>query len=348
MKTKLAKRILQGVLLVLAVILVPLCGSAMEMDDCLGCHADADMVGAELQIDSERFEHTVHAEFGCTTCHTEITDDHPDDGAVVSATECLDCHEETADQYGHSAHAENATCVDCHDPHNATGLEKMAAQGMNQACETCHETEEVVTMHAEWLPQATLHIAQLPCITCHTDADGYEVVLNITQKQYDGKLSSYSVSTLEDLQKYSDGDDISALIDLNKDDFISLAELRTFNKNPAYAELRIEGMLAPNTASHDFSTHDNRFDCSFCHVSGPESMQTSFLALPEPSGGFTRMAVEQGAVLDALYGTPDFYMTGSTRNASMNLIGFAIICGGFIMPIGHGTLRFMTRKNRKH
>jgi hypothetical protein len=77
-------------------------------------------------------------------------------------------------------------------------------------------------------------------------------------------------------------------------------------------------------------------------------MQTSFLALPTPDGSFARIDVEEGAVLDALYGTPNFYMTGSTRSASLNIIGFIIICCGFIMPIGHGTLRFLTRKNRKH
>ncbi len=31
----------------------------------------------------------------------------------------------------------------------------------------------------------------------------------------------------------------------------------------------------------------------------------------------------------------------------MNLLGMAIIAGGMVMPIGHGTLRFLTRKNRQ-
>ncbi len=60
------------------------------------------------------------------------------------------------------------------------------------------------------------------------------------------------------------------------------------------------------------------------------------------------MTVDEGAVLDALFGTPNFYMTGSSRSTALNIIGLIIICGGFIMPIGHGTLRFLTRKNRQH
>ena len=62
---------------------------------------------------------------------------------------------------------------------------------------------------------------------------------------------------------------------------------------------------------------------------------------------FKRVPVEQGAVLDALFGTPDFYMVGATRSKAMNYIGLAIISGGLVLPIGHGSLRFLTRKNRR-
>jgi hypothetical protein len=68
---------------------------------------------------------------------------------------------------------------------------------------------------------------------------------------------------------------------------------------------------------------------------------------PDRNGGVTRVAVEKGAILDILYGTPDFYMLGTTRSTALNIIGALIIAGGMMMPIGHGTLRFLTRKNRK-
>ena len=347
MKRKWRKSIISTALF-LACFVFPFAADAMEAEDCLGCHSDVDMVGDELVVAAEKFEHTVHAELGCVTCHENAGDEHPDDGVAVSSSNCLDCHEEVGDQYMHTAHADNATCTDCHDPHNAQGLEAMSGQAMNQACAQCHDSGEVIEQHSEWLPQANLHIVKLPCITCHTSSENYEIVLQVTQKQPSDELRSYAVSTYGDLKQVSGDKEIRHLIDINKDDFISLAELRTFNLNPAYKALRMEGTLVPSEASHDLTTLDNRYDCSFCHASGPGSMQTSFLALPNPNGTFTRMAVEEGAVLDALYGTPDFYMTGSTRSASLNIIGFIIICGGFIMPIGHGTLRFLTRKNRKH
>lgn len=345
MKTESGLKIILGLLLIL---IVPLSVSAMEMDDCLGCHSDIDTVGEELTINAEAFEHTVHAELGCVTCHDSVTDEHPDNGVSVTGTACTDCHEEVGEEYLHTEHAENASCNDCHDPHNAHGLEATSGQDMNQQCSQCHQLSEVIEMHSEWLPQADLHITKLPCITCHTSSESYEIVLHIIQKKKAGKIGQYSLASHSDLKIFSGEQKIRHLIDINHDDFISLAELRTFNLNSAYKKLRLEGTLVPSKASHEMATLDNRYDCSFCHASGPDSMQTSYLALPNPNGNFVRMDVEKGAVLDALYGTPDFYMTGSTRNASLTIIGLIIICGGFIMPIGHGALRFLTRKNRKH
>ena len=76
-------------------------------------------------------------------------------------------------------------------------------------------------------------------------------------------------------------------------------------------------------------------------------MQQSFIAFPEKNGGYTRIPVEKGAILDILYGTPDFYMLGSTRSTPLNIIGALIIVGGLSFPAGHGFFRFLTRKNRK-
>ena len=76
-------------------------------------------------------------------------------------------------------------------------------------------------------------------------------------------------------------------------------------------------------------------------------MQKSFIAFPEKDGSFTRLSVEKGAILDILYGTPDFYMLGTTRSTALNVIGAIIIAAGLSFPVGHGFLRFLTRNNRK-
>jgi len=125
-----------------------------------------------------------------------------------------------------------------------------------------------------------------------------------------------------------------------------LDELRTFNRDPANKDLYLKAMLIPVKPTHSFQTFDNRWDCSFCHASGPEVMQTSFLSLPEKNGTFQQVAVEKGAAMAALRTIPNFYLVGSTRNGFLNKIGLVILAGGMVMPIGHGFLRFLSRKNR--
>lgn len=335
-------------LCLLLIMLLPLGVFAMESEDCQGCHGDMDTVGEELFINADEYDHTAHSEMGCASCHLSVSEDHPDDGEAISRAACLDCHEEVEEEYMGSAHAENAVCGDCHNPHGAYGLNEVSGLDMNQQCANCHDGAEVVTSHTEWLPQADLHIAKLPCISCHTASEDYVIILYMTPRERE-RITSFGASGFsshEDVKALAGDKEIQNIIDLNNDDFVSLAELRTFNRNPAYASMRLQGTFTPKEASHSVETLDNRWDCSFCHTSGTENMQTSFIALPNNEGTFTRIEVERGAILKALNGTPDFYMMGTTRSASLNIIGLLIIFGGTLMPIGHGTLRFLTRKNR--
>lgn len=103
----------------------------------------------------------------------------------------------------------------------------------------------------------------------------------------------------------------------------------------------------PERMTHSFQTLDNRWDCTFCHASGAKAMQTSRFAIPQNDGKYEHLTVEKGAILDILYGTPDFYLLGATRNASLSTIGIAIIAAGLIMPVGHGLLRILTMRKRR-
>lgn len=319
---------------------------ALQSEDCQGCHADPEVVGEHLFIDANAYATTTHSEVGCLSCHEMEGEDHPDDGLAISEADCLDCHSEVADEYMVSAHADNAACGDCHNPHRVHGLNDVSGYDLNRACAACHEQGDVLAAHNEWLPQADRHIAKLPCISCHTASEEYRIILYISQRESNAVFGDFELSGFEDLQVLAGEGGVQQLIDLNEDNLISLVELRTFNRNPEYKALRLQGTLTPKTASHSLKTLDNRSDCSFCHTSGTDQLQSSFLALPTREGTFKRVPVEQGAILQALSGTPDFYMLGTTRSASLNIIGLMIIAGGLVMPIGHGTLRFLTRHNR--
>lgn len=325
-------------------------GPALAEDNsaCMICHGDAGLVGAQLVIEALTFDHTAHAEVGCQTCHASITDGHPDDGLPPSKASCADCHNEIGAEYAASLHAGNASCSDCHNPHRVLGPTAVSGHDMNLQCTLCHERADMQAKHAEWLPQADLHIDMLPCITCHSSSDEYVISLYVIKRQKSALFGKFELASYLELSALANGRPIQELVDRNADGYVSLAELRLFNLDPEKRQLRLQGMMTPERVSHDFRTQDDRWDCSFCHASGPAARQVSFLSLAQDDGSFQRVAVERGAVLDALYGTPDFYMVGATRSKALNYLGLVILAGGMVMPVGHGTLRFLTRKNRGH
>jgi hypothetical protein len=208
--------------------------------------------------------------------------------------------------------------------------------------------KKTVKTHDKWLPQADLHIEALPCITCHTGSKNYVITMLIEKRKDDAPHNEFKPATFEELSRMLPaGTDVNSLIDRDGNGIISLKELRTFNRSAHKKGMRLWGMMTPEVITHTYQILNNRWDCSFCHASGPRAMQTSYLAFPDRNGRYARVAVEKGAILDILYGTPDFYMLGTTRSTALNIIGAMIIAGGMMMPIGHGTFRYLTRKNRK-
>lgn len=313
---------------------------------CLTCHSDAQKVKGRALINELQFNHTTHARIGCPSCHDGVGQGHPDGSKTPRAT-CQQCHTEVNSEYSQSIHASKAGCAGCHNPHKVESPREISGMEINEMCSQCHEKFKMSAKHGEWLPQADLHLYMLPCITCHTGSKNYFVSMYIVSTKNESRLGKPEVASYEELQKVAKGRTLLSLVDTNGDDYVSIAELRAFNANPDHKFLRLQGMMTPETASHKFEILDSRRNCTFCHGSGSNLMQTSVLALPEENGTYRRIPVEKGAALDALYSTPDFYMMGSNKSTLMSYLGLAIICGGLIMPVCHGSLRFLTRNNRK-
>jgi predicted CXXCH cytochrome family protein len=319
--------------------------------NCLDCHGTNGKVGSKYFIDPARYSHTNHAKIGCPACHDgAVVAGHPTVKKASAKTDCRICHTDIAADYAKSSHFSKVPCSGCHDPHRANTPSEISGSDINKMCAGCHEHFVIMASHAKWLPQAELHIEMLPCITCHTGSKNYVINFYIVNQPGIVHQGKFAPVGFDELKRLAGGKDILSLIDTNNDHYISLTELRNFNSNPAYKGLHLQGMMTPETVTHSFQILDNRRDCSFCHASGPGAMQTSFIAVPEQNGTFLKVAVEKGAVLEvALNSTPDFYMTGKTRNSMLNKVGLLIIVGGMVMPIGHGFLRYLSRniRNRK-
>lgn len=314
---------------------------------CFKCHGDQKAVDSKNFIDPQKFGHTTHAQFGCTTCHDKITSNHPGGKSVANTTSCGDCHGDIISQYSASIHASKASCSGCHDPHKVYKPEEISGVGLNRQCAGCHDSNKIAASHAKWLPQAGLHLGAIACVTCHSKAENYVISIYIAKRDGADPESKPTLINFDQLRKFTNGDNVQYLIDKNRDNYISLDELRKFNRDPSNKDLYLKAMLTPVKPTHSFQTFDNRWDCTFCHASGPEIMQTSYLSLPEQNGTFRQLAVEKGAAMDALHAIPNFYLMGSTRNGLLNQIGLLIIVGGMIMPVGHGFFRFISRKNRQ-
>jgi len=314
---------------------------------CIACHGNQEKVDSKNYINPTSFGHTTHAKFGCTTCHDTIASNHPNGKSVASTTRCDDCHGDIITQYSASIHATKASCSGCHNPHRVFKPGEISAIEMNKQCAGCHDTNKITASHAQWLPQAGVHLGAISCVTCHSKAENYVITIYIAKRADSDPEQKPELASFEELKKRSGSDSIQYLIDRNRDSYISLDELRKFNRDSANQDLYLKAILTPVKPTHSFQTFDNRWDCTFCHASGPEIMQTSYLSFPEQNGTFQQIAVEKGAAMDALHAIPNFYLMGSTRNGLLNKLGLLIIIGGMVMPVGHGFFRFLSRKNRQ-
>ena len=317
---------------------------------CLSCHGEKTIIdkGAHLYIDPVKYESTTHARIGCVSCHTKVTQRHPADGIRPSRAKCEECHAAVFAEYAQSTHSKRAGCTDCHSPHAVKPLLAVSGRDINIQCAKCHDHSDTVKSHAKWLPQAALHTDALPCITCHTGSKDYVITLYMAKNVSNPPLGGVTLAGFDDLRPFLPaGKKVGRLIDTNGDGAVSLSELKAFNKSSQFKDISLLGTMMPEVVTHNYQILTNRWDCTFCHASGPNAQQASYLAFPEQDGTYSRMIVEKGAILDILYGTPDFYMTGFTRSNLLSIIGALIVASGLMVPIVHGTLRYVTRSRRK-
>lgn len=157
-----------------------------ESANCLVCHSS--MKGKlktaagrliELNVDTEKFQASVHGSLSCTDCHLKFSDNpHSAPGAAappaivslsskiaekypvdpIAASACLKCHEEIYQKVLDSVHGRNivekhqtdgALCLDCHgSPHYIVPAKdpgSMVSRGRQiETCGRCHEDKKIL------------------------------------------------------------------------------------------------------------------------------------------------------------------------------------------------------------
>jgi formate dehydrogenase gamma subunit len=156
---------------------------------CLDCHSDKTLYrtnsagkAISLFVDEAKLAASVHRTNTCASCHSDITNNHPDDKVHARPPNCARCHEKQSESYGASVHGlalargqlDAATCSDCHDGH--TILPPTSPQSplhfsrLAQTCGGCHEqaardVEESV--HGKAV--AAGHRDAPTCTDCHSE-----------------------------------------------------------------------------------------------------------------------------------------------------------------------------------
>jgi len=134
---------------------------AIDNSDCLGCHSSPDLTRTlpdgtvvKLQVEQAEFGRSVHGQFNCVDCHTDIKEvPHPDSLAKV---DCGACHGDVKDLYARSIHgkatsegiSDAPTCSDCHGTHNilppSDSTSKVNPRNVAKTCARCHANPEII------------------------------------------------------------------------------------------------------------------------------------------------------------------------------------------------------------
>jgi formate dehydrogenase gamma subunit len=128
--------------------------------ECLDCHSDNTLTktttaGREISlfVDAAKLALSAHRTNSCVSCHSDLTDKHPDDNIAAKPVNCSSCHERHSTSYGASVH----------------GLAVRSGDASAPACSDCHGSHEITTPHS---PISPLHITRQAetCGACHEDA----------------------------------------------------------------------------------------------------------------------------------------------------------------------------------
>jgi formate dehydrogenase gamma subunit len=123
---------------------------ALAQEECMECHGDETSTrtlpsGAvqSLYIDLKIMENSVHAEFSCVQCHTDLKGfsdwPHPEQLKKVS---CAGCHEAEAAAVAGGGHEGKLNCAECHGTHSiikpTLAESALSKNRVNETCANCH------------------------------------------------------------------------------------------------------------------------------------------------------------------------------------------------------------------
>ena len=105
------------------------------------CHEDPDITGEKdgrersVFVDLGKFQHSVHNELECSSCHQDLEDAELPHEVPLADVDCSVCHDDIAGVYDNSLHGKLVHtgaklaphCWDCHGAHDILPPEEPAS-----------------------------------------------------------------------------------------------------------------------------------------------------------------------------------------------------------------------------
>ncbi len=113
------------------------------------------MAARPPDVSLEALKDSVHAQVDCAKCHADAADGPPTQGTGAGATRCVPCHQQAADAYAKSVHAEAlsagnegaARCLHCHGAHDTRKVDDPRSRVHHRqlpfTCAACHRNPDV-------------------------------------------------------------------------------------------------------------------------------------------------------------------------------------------------------------
>jgi cytochrome b subunit of formate dehydrogenase len=166
-----------------------MCAAEISNADCLQCHEDKSLTATNkagearsVYCDVSKLAASVHKTNTCASCHSDLSDKHPDDNIPAKPVDCARCHGSQSQSYAASVHAlaakKGATnapgCVTCHGNHNvlasASPESPLNFERITQTCGQCHKqpAEDVaISVHGQGSAHGKREAAT--CTDCHAE-----------------------------------------------------------------------------------------------------------------------------------------------------------------------------------
>lgn len=179
------------------VLLLALCSApfrasaadAIPNSSCLDCHSDdtltkTNAAGREISlfVDEAKFMSSAHATNTCHACHSDLTEQHPDDEVPAKKVNCASCHPRQSELHGASIHGMAlargepgaATCADCHGTHEilhpTAPNSPLHFSRLAETCGSCHDQaarDVAASVHGEAIAKG--HREAPTCTDCHAE-----------------------------------------------------------------------------------------------------------------------------------------------------------------------------------